>query len=167
MAYVNTYLDDIDKGSKMRIKSCWLLALAMFAAAALTGCATLGGGAGNVGKAVSLINQSDAELLTQNSAVPFIFEGEVLLRRSDVAAVWRNLSINGFRLSEEDVFDAGNIDDTTFRIFSDAEEMRVFFSKYVPFGSTLGRIKSGGKEYHVILGNVSGGYPQILGITGF
>lgn len=149
----------------MRIKSCGPAVVVMVVV--LAGCATLAGGAGNVGKAVSLINQGDADMLTQNSAVPFIFEGELLLRRSDVASVWRNLSINGFRLSEDDLLQVGTVDDTTYRVFSDADEMRVSFAKYVPPGSTLGRVSSGGKEFHLLLGQVSGGYPQILGITGF
>ena len=133
----------------------------------LTGCATLGGGTGKVEKAVSLINQGDADLTAQNSAVPFVFEGEILARVSDVNAVWRNLSINGFRLDPSGIADVGRTDDSSYLIFSERSEMRIFFEKYVPDGSTIAAVESNGRGYHLLIGKVSGGYPQILGITGF
>ena len=145
------------------------MAAVFVAAVLLTGCATLGArmAPGNVEKAIALINQGDADLLAQNSAVPFVFEGEVLLRSSDVAAIWRNLSINGFHLDERGVLEVGNTDDSSYHVFSGAQGMSIFFSKYIPSGSILARVESDGKEYYLLLGKVSGGYPQILGITGF
>jgi hypothetical protein len=121
---------------------------------------------GRLEKAVSLINQGDAPALTESSAVPFVFDGEILLRASDVGAVWRNLSINGFRLDSEGVMGTSRVDDTTYQVFSEADEMRIFFSKYVPSGSVLGTVQSGGKTYYLLLGRMSGGYPQLLGIAG-
>ena len=149
-----------------------ILALATITAiggVAVTGCATFGTGSarGSVGKVVSLINMGEAEPLTESSAVPFVFEGEVLLRPSDVKAVWRNLSINGFHLDKPEIMETVEIDETSYRVFADTFEMKTYFRKYVPTGSTLSKVESGGKEYFLLLGKVSEGYPEILGITGF
>lgn len=81
--------------------------------------------------------------------------------------MWRNLSINGFRLDPAEISEVGKVDDTSYLVFSDTSEMRIFFEKYVPKGSTIAAVESDGREYYLLIGKVSGGYPQILGITGF
>ena len=145
-----------------------MISLVTTIVAVATGCATFGTGqAGDAGTIVSLINQGDVEQLTRIAVLPFVFEGEVLYKASDVEAVWRNLSINGFRIERPKFGDTVSIDVDTFQIFADTYEMEVFFGKYVPAGARLAAIASGGQEYWLLLGKASGGSPEFLGITGF
>ena len=149
------------------MKGITLLVLA--AALITTGCATLGEGIANrnVEKAIELINARDAGALTLHSGKPFIFEGEALFRPVDTEAVWRNLAENGFFLENPVVTSVGKVDSTTYMIFSDSKEMEILFRKYIPEKSTLAAVETAGGTYHLLLGSGTGGYPSILGITGF
>jgi len=145
---------------------------ALFVIAAMiciTGCATLSAGfaARDVEKAVGLINSQNASELGRHSSTPFLFEGEMLLRSTDVAAVWINLSENGFELKNPVIAETSLADETTYRVFSESEEMEIFFSKYIPEDSILGRIDTDDGTFHILLGRGVDGYPAILGITGF
>lgn len=145
---------------------------ALFAIAAMvciTGCATLSAGfaARDVEKAVDLINSQNASELSRHSSTPFLFEGEMLLRNTDVEAVWSNLSGNGFELKNPIIIETSKSDETTYRVFSESEEMEIFFRKYIPEDSILGKIDTDEGTFHILLGRGVDGYPAILGITGF
>ena len=149
----------------MKGKTFLILAAAVF----ITGCATLSAGfaARDVEKAVGLINSQDAAELSRHSSTPFLFDGEMLLRGSDIDAVWLHLSENGFKLKNPVIAETIKSDDTTYKVFSESQEMEIFFRKYIPAGSTLGRIDTDGGTFHVLLGRGVDGYPAIIGITGF
>ncbi len=135
----------------------------------IAGCATFGAGyaARNVQKAVELINSKNALELSRHSSTPFLFDGEMLLRHSDVEAVWRHLSENDFELKNPIIAETATTDDSTYKIFSESQEMEIFFRKYIPDNSTLAKIYTEDGEYHLLLGRAVDGYPAILGITGF
>ncbi|MEJ2446596.1 MAG: hypothetical protein P8Y37_01435, partial [Anaerolineales bacterium] len=97
---------------------------------------------------------------------PFIFEREILFRPVDTQAVWRNLVENGFMLADPVITRVGGVDDNTYKIFADSDEMKILFKKYVPEKSTLALIETAGGTYQLLLGNGTRGYPSILGITG-
>ncbi len=143
--------------------------LILAAAICVTGCATLSAGfaARDVEKAIELINTRNASELSRHSNTPFLFEGEMLLRGSDVEAVWHLLSENGFELKNPVIAETTVSDDATYKVFSESQEMEIFFRKYIPAGSTLGRIDTDDGTYHLLLGRGVDGYPAILGITGF
>ena len=148
----------------MKGKIFWVLA----AVIVFTGCATLSAGiaARDVERAVGLINSRDAFELKRHSSVPFIFDGEMLLRGSDVEAVWHNLSENGFELKNPVIAETKKSDERTYKVFSDSQEMEIFFRKYIPAGSTLGRIDTDDGIFYLLLGRGVDGYTAILGITG-
>lgn len=135
----------------------------------LSGCATLSAGFArrDVQKAVELINSQEADDLSFHSGRPFIFEGEILFRSADIEAVWRQLSDNGFAFNNPRIVEAYRSDESTYKVFSESEEMKLLFQKYVPAGSTLGRIDTEEGSYYLLLGSGTGGYPAILGVTGF
>lgn len=143
--------------------------LAVVCIAAVSGCATLRSGFAEreVEKAIELINSGDAGKLAGHSGKMFVFDGEILLRSSDIRAVWRHLSENGFSLTDPVVIETFRSDDSTYAIFSESDEMKIFFSEYVPTGSTVGQVETIEGTFYLLLGNGSGGYPAILGITGF
>jgi hypothetical protein len=147
----------------------WTTLLVLAVVVGITGCATLGAGfaARDVEKAVGLINSQDGFELSRHSSAPFLFEGEMLLRDSDVDAVWHNLSENGFELENPIIVETSKSDETTYMVFSDTEEMEIFFRKYIPEGSTLGKIGTDNGTFYILLGRGVDGYPSILGITGF
>lgn len=135
----------------------------------VSGCATLGTryAERNVEKAIALINSGDAGALGRYSSDEFIFGREILLRSSDIEAVWNHLIENGFALINPVVSGTYESDDTTFAVFSESEEMEIFFKKYIPPGSTVGKIETSDGTFYVLLGRGIEGYPAILGITGF
>ena len=148
----------------MKTKNLFVLTAAIVVA----GCATLGSGfiTRDFERAVAIINAHDANELIQNSSAPFIFESEMLLRKSDVEAVWRNLSKNRFELVNPVVAETKKIDESTYMVFSESEEMKVFFYKYIPEGSTLGRIDTDNGTFYLLIGRGADGYSALLGITG-
>jgi hypothetical protein len=121
----------------------------------------------DVERAVELINSQDVDLLARNSGKAFIFDGEILLRSSDVRAVWSSLAKNDFSLENPIIVETQKTNDATYAVFSDSEEMKIFFSKYIPAGSTLGKVETSNGAYQLLLGRRSEGIPTILGITGF
>ena len=143
--------------------------LILAAVITIAGCATLSAGfaARDVEKAVALINSQDASELNRHSSAPFLFDGEMLFRGSDVEAVWRHLSENGFELNNPIIAETTKSDDATYKVFSESQEMEIFFKKYIPAGSTLGRIDTDSGTFYLLLGRGVAGYPAILGITGF
>ena len=64
----------------------------------LSGCATIGTGSSqrSVEKGISLINSGDVATLMEHTAIPFVFDGEILIRSGDVRILWENLSNNDF-----------------------------------------------------------------------
>ena len=144
-----------------------LVALALIVI--ISGCATLRAGFAkrDVQKAVELINSQEADALSFHSGRPFIFEGEILFRSADIEAVWRHLSDNGFAFNNPRIVEAYRSDESTYKVFSESEEMKLLFKKYVPAGSTVGRIDTEEGSYYLLLGSGTGGYPAIIGLTGF
>jgi len=149
----------------MKLKALLLLV----AVTAVSACATLTDAIAvrNVEKAVELINSKDAEALARNSGKPFIFEGEALFRAADIRAVWQNVTENGFTLENPVIVEARKADSGSYAVFSESEEMEIIFRKYVPGGATLAIIETGRGVYQLLLGRGVGGYPSIIGITGF
>jgi hypothetical protein len=149
----------------MKAKSLFIIVSAIL----IAGCATLGTGfaARDFERAVAIINSQDAGGIIQNTSAPFVFESEMLLRQSDVEAVWSHLSENGFELVNPIVTETNKIDDSTYRVFSESEEMRIFFSKYIPKGSALGRVDTDNGTFYLLIGRGADGYSAILGITGW
>ena len=128
----------------------------------IAGCATLGAGyaARDVEKAVELINTQNASELSRHSSAPFLFDGEMLLRRSDIEAVWLHLTENGFKLKNPVITETTKSDDATYKVFLESQEMEIFFRKYIPADSTLGRIDTDDGVFYLLLGRGVDGTPR-------
>ncbi|MBT3275886.1 MAG: hypothetical protein HN368_22245 [Spirochaetales bacterium] len=133
------------------------------------GCASFGSGPSQEEtlKAVTMINSGGAVLLIENSGVPFIFDGEILVRRGDMESVWTNLNANGFQISGSRVISLAPVSDQSYAAFAETEEMRVFFKKYVDSSASLAKIRADSGVFYLLLGTEVDDYPQLLGITGF
>ena len=118
-------------------------------------------------KAVSMVNEGSTALLVDNTAVPFVFEGEILLRRSDIEAVWENLAANGFSIQNPEIIRSKRVRADTYMTFAETEEMRMYFGKYIGPSTTVVEIRAANGEFRLLIGADVEGYPQLLGITGF
>ena len=134
----------------------------------VSGCATLGVGSSQspVEKAISLINTGDVDALVEMSVLPFVFDREILMRVGDIETLWGNLSENSFGIDGVRKIETSQVSADSYRLFSDAQEMSFFFQKYVETDSYTARITSNSGNFILLLGKMSAGYPQILGLSG-
>ena len=134
----------------------------------LSGCATLGTGSSqrSVEKGISLINSGDVRTLMEHTAIPFVFDGEILMRSGDVRILWENLGNNDFAIEDVSGITTSPVSADSFRLFSDAKEVEFFFQKYVPEETYTANITSSSGDFVMLFGEMEDGYPQILGIAG-
>ena len=77
------------------------------------------------------INGGDAAQLIRMSARSFAFDGEVLDRGDDIAALWNGLVKAGLHVDESVVPDAA-VTAESYRQFGDGAMTKWFFSRHVP-----------------------------------
>lgn len=130
----------------------------------------------SVDKIVSLINAGDADTLVSISKKPFLLDGEIMLRDSDIAMIWNNLAGAGFTFGDRYKADIYPAVADYADLFSDTWEVQVFFRQYIPAhkeGAVLELSTDNGK-YFLILGNKivlkrngrKEKYPEIIGFKG-
>ncbi len=139
---------------------------AVLLATVLTACASLRSvqKEGDVLALADLINTGDAGTLAELSAVPFLFDREILLLSRDTQILWENLTEGGFLLSSAEVVRIGEVDGESSLIFDDSMDVELFFRKYVPETSRIAVVEGDDFTATLILNDKENGYPKILGI---
>lgn len=143
-------------------------ALLMCAGVILSGCATFGTGSSQtpVDGVISMINSGDAGTLVEASALPFVYDGEIIMRVGDIETLWKNLSRNDFRIDDVRKIETAQISASSFRLFSPSKEMEFFFQRYVPDDAYTARLSRNSGDFILLLGEVDTGVLQILGMSG-
>jgi len=115
---------------------------------------------------VDAINGAALETLVERSAVPFVFDAEILSRGLDVETLWRGLREAGFVLEEAEVIAVRNVTGESYRMFSTSDEMRIFFEKHVPSDAYTATIGSARGTFVLLLAGRRGDPARILGFGG-
>jgi len=88
------------------------------------------------------INKSNTQALITCSKVPFLFDGEILLRKADVSILWNNLKEADFNIDDPLITAIEKVNQDTYKEFADTMEVKVFFNKYISTDCVLIRVKS-------------------------
>jgi hypothetical protein len=119
-----------------------------------------------VDKLVALIDSGGVGAIKGLSQAPFILDGEILLRQSDVDSAWANLKAAGFGLGKPKVASIARIAPDGYAVFADTMDARVFFKKYLDKDSSLVALNAAEGRYYLILNREVKGYPRIQGFKG-
>ena len=128
------------------------------AAILISSCATMDftHGKGDFLEISSLIDEGDSGTLAARSALPFLLDGEIVVREEDIVLLWRNLAAAGFSVGTTDGVSVERVSDASHEAFGGTFDTAVFFGKYVPSRARLGRISSVRGEVLIILGTADG-----------
>ncbi len=119
-----------------------------------------------VDKLVALIDSGGVGEIKGLSQAPFMLDGEILLRQSDVDAAWANLKAAGFRIGSPKVASIAKIAADSYLVFADTMDARVFFKKYLDKNSSLVALDAAEGRYYLVLNREVKGYPRIQGFKG-
>jgi hypothetical protein len=119
-----------------------------------------------VQRLVALIDSGGVGAVKSLAAAPFLLDGEILLRQSDVEAAWANLKAAGFKLGSPAIASIARVGPDSYKLFADSMDVRVFFKKYLDKDSSVVGLDAAEGRYYLILNREIKGYPRIQGIRG-
>lgn len=142
------------------------VALVALLAAALSACATAPPVSSPTVAAdmVALVASAEPEAITERSAVPFLFDGEILNRPQDVHYLWSGLRDHGFRATTARVAEVFPVGDGSSRRFADTTEVQLFFRRYVGADGVLVTATGFPAPVLLLLAPNEQGHARILGI---
>ncbi len=144
-----------------------MLALGL-AAGLLTACASVPytPSEKKVQKLLDLIDRGGVGAVKGLSSAPFILDGEILLRQSDVDTAWTNLKAAGFTIGSPKIESIAKIGPDSYKLFADTMDAKVFFKKYLDKSSNLVALDASEGRFYLILNREVKGYPRIQGFKG-
>lgn len=156
------------QGISARPLAVGLLALGVLALVGLSSCASVPyvPSEKKVEKLVALINRGGVGAVKGLSMAPFILDGEILLRQSDVDSAWSNLKAAGFGIGAAKIASIARIAGDSYSLFAPTMDVRVFFKKYLDKDSVLVALDAPEGRYYLILNREVSGYPRLQGFKG-
>ncbi|MBN1697510.1 MAG: hypothetical protein JW881_08360 [Spirochaetales bacterium] len=115
---------------------------------------------------IGLINDGDGAGLAERSRTPFLLDGEIVMMSADMRALWNNLAASGFGITGAVVTSVERTGKETYREFSPAMEVEVFFRKYVPPTAVVSHISSNEGEYIFLTARGRGNRTLLYGFKG-
>ena len=114
---------------------------------------------------IELVNADEADTLTNNSHVPFLLDGEIIMIQSDVLVLWQAI-VEHFTLESETVHEMPEELKDVATLFGQTMDVRVFFQN-LPDEVHAVRIDTSQGELILLLGTADRGVPRIYGLKGF
>lgn len=102
--------------------------------------------------------------LTEQSHIPFLFDGEILVRSRDAAEMWRLIAASGLFGENPPVADFSGVGPESYTLFSDTKQVELFFSKYVSDHARIAVIDTPHAILTLLLDGKSEGYSRIAGM---
>lgn len=112
------------------------------------------------------LNTANEDRLVELSSLPFLLDGEMVVREQDLRTLWHNLRTAGFTFAEADVVSVSPVDGSSYLRFADNKEVQVFFKKYVAKDAAVAEIKTKYGTFLIITGGRNWFIPKIFGFTG-
>jgi hypothetical protein len=137
-------------------------------ALALVGCASFQPGRyeRSADRIIGLINSGQAAELASASGAPFLLDGEILVRRADVADFWKDAARAGLKIGPQAAARAVPLDNRTFERFAQTMEVRAFFSKYISDRGSLVVVEAGKTRILLLFERGKWGRTLIVGFKG-
>lgn len=120
----------------------------------------------NVMRVITEFNSGNTASLEGSTQLPFLFNGDIVELREDVATMWTNLVGSGLKIQNAQILENTPATPASYTAFADTMEVRVFFQKYLPKGTRLVRIGFDGGSFDLLLAGPKNGRPVIIGIKG-
>jgi hypothetical protein len=118
-----------------------------------------------VDKVVALIGAGDTDRLEKLTALPFLFDGEIIALPGDAGVLWQNLKAAGITLKGAKLIGITPARVDSYKLFADTWEVSVFFKKYVPKNGAIAEVRSDTGNYLLLLGGFAlDGYARIIGL---
>lgn len=111
------------------------------------------------------VNSGDAAALAAASASPFLLDGETIALPEDTATFWDGLVNAGVKFAP-DLVRAVEIGPETWREFSSARDVRLFFEKHVAEGARLYELSTADGRRALVLYRASWGRVSLFGFKG-
>jgi len=115
---------------------------------------------------ITLINKGENNTLMSISAIPFLFDSEIILLKNDISLIWENLAKAGFSIHDPAVKEIGYIDEEIYALFSPSMEVKTFFKKYIPEKAVLATISSKEGAFYFITGGKRTGPATLFAMKG-
>lgn len=112
------------------------------------------------------LQNSDIDRLMEISARPFLLDGEILMRESDIRTLWTNLAGAGFRFDQAAILSIEAVDADSYLDVADTMDVRVFFDSYLPENAGVVAIETMYGSFLILTGGKVGRIPQLAGFTG-
>lgn len=112
----------------------------------------------------ALAAAGENEILTQQSYVPFLFDGEILGRGQDVAEMWRLVVRAGLFDGGVIVRSLADAGPETYKLFADSKQVEFFFSKYLSEYAQTAVLETPAATVTLLLDGKSEGYSRIAGM---
>lgn len=81
---------------------------------------------------VDALNGGDSEFPSENSSIPFVFDGEIIVANASVSRIWGGLVQAGFTVKNPIVTSISPVVTEDFALFRSSWEMEVFFKRNIP-----------------------------------
>ncbi len=81
---------------------------------------------------VDALNEGDSEFPSENSSIPFVFDGEIIVANASVSRIWGGLVQAGFTVKNPIVTSISPVVTEDFALFRSSWEMEVFFKRNIP-----------------------------------
>ncbi len=130
----------------------------------LSGCVSFQPGPSPTHRTFDLINTGAIEEIVGQCSVPMVYDGELLLRRSDIRTVFGAFRRANVVLIEERIISETPVTDSSWTTFADTYEMEVYFGKYVPDEASIVEVDTDIGRVTFLLGETRNRMRTILGV---
>jgi len=114
-----------------------------------------------IGGLIKELNTASEDRLVELSSLPFLLDGEIIVREQDLRTLWHNLRSAGFTFAEADVKAVTPVDPSSYLKFGDNKEVQAFFKKYVAKDSAVAEIQTKYGTFLIITGGRNWFIPKI------
>ncbi|GAB6089593.1 hypothetical protein [Spirochaeta dissipatitropha] len=106
---------------------------------------------------LQMLEQHQADELLQHSRTPFLLDAEIIDSHSDIAVLWNLLGSRAFSFPSPEIIGIEPVSDSSYLLFGDTMEVRVFFERYLSEDAAVAEIRAGDKTYRFIFADRIGG----------
>ncbi|MCA1950199.1 MAG: hypothetical protein LDL24_06490 [Treponema sp.] len=120
---------------------------------------------GRVQSLIQALNTEPVESLMKRSSRPFLLDGEIIVRESDLESLWQNLRAARFSFSEAEIVSIQPVNSESYLLFGNSKDTQFFFKKYVPKDGAIAEVTTSLGTFYIITGGRTWFTPKIIGFT--
>ncbi|MCL2294042.1 MAG: hypothetical protein FWC36_04165 [Spirochaetes bacterium] len=134
------------------MKKAVLLLISVAIIAGLMSCTTYSQRRSSSDRIIGLVNAQEGAWLGGATALPFLFDREIIVLERDSNMIWQNITNAGFSFEEIISVESIPVSSGDYRFFGDTFEVRTWFKNHLPRRASLVKINCKNGLYYMILG---------------